>query len=182
MPPGALAARGPVAYRRERHRAADRDQSALLRHLRDMPVCPHPYRRTQARLARRLRDTGQTERVGGGASRPSRIWRTERRVVGPGQLRGYARTRAHAGIPNTAQPSPAADPSRRSPSAPTGSGRAPRHRAPAAPHPGRDARSPRASHRWWSRSDVRLRRRRPAEASNPPAAARASVDHRSSSR
>jgi hypothetical protein len=46
--------------------------------------------RTQARLARRLRDTGETERVGRGASRPSRVWRTERRVVGPGQLRGNA--------------------------------------------------------------------------------------------
>jgi hypothetical protein len=85
----------------------DRDQSALLRHLREHARLSASVGRTQARLCRRLRDTGETERVGGGASRPSRVWRTERRVVGPGSAERVRQDTAgpHAGIPSTAQPS-----------------------------------------------------------------------------
>jgi hypothetical protein len=95
----------------------DRDQSALLRHLREHARLSASVGRRQARLGRRLRDTEETERVGGGASRPSRVWRTERRVVGPGQLRGYARTRRALMLASRAQHNPpVADPWRRSPS------------------------------------------------------------------
>ena len=54
-----------------------------------LPVCPHPLVERKRGWSEAPRHRGDRARRGG-ASRPSRVWRTERRVVGPGQLRGNA--------------------------------------------------------------------------------------------
>jgi hypothetical protein len=100
----ALAARGPSGISPgETSRRRTGIRARLLRHLREHARLSASVGRTQARLGRRLRDTGETERVGG--------------VVGPGQLRGYARTRRALMLASREpQNPPAADPWRRSPS------------------------------------------------------------------
>ena len=82
-------ARGRMAYRREHARL-----SASVG-------------RTQARLGRRLRDTGETERVGG-RCQPSKSGMangTSRRRSGSAERVRQDTAGPHAGIPSTAQPS-----------------------------------------------------------------------------